>query len=184
MNLLHYYIEKQNDDMLPVIYDAITHLQKKYFQSGLNRLTTSLIEQEIPYFLDNALADFFDDVCKNLEIKEYYFMDKPPRFILQNGEIQSLFIVLEEKNLEEHISILKDEDAPKEWIEKINSKELIPYFETEDGFYMPESPSSCNHLLKPTIINGQKDYYCAIIENHHSNKSSLLYTIETSSQLH
>ncbi len=183
-NIIDYYIDKQEEDLLGTVRDIVIEMQKEYFRNRLHKLTMSLVKNEAPYFLDSALADFFDSTCKKLGVKEYYFIPKPSRFILRGASKESLLIVLTDKDLEEHINILRDEEAPESWIERLQSKQYVPYFESGDGFYTPETQKSLDPFLQATIVEGQENYYCALIDAPAEDYSLPILNLKTINMLH
>jgi CheY-like chemotaxis protein len=162
-NVIDYYIDKQTDNLLDVLHRTVYEMQKVYFQENLCALTMSLIESKTPCFSDCALADFFDETCDRLDVKEHYFLSGPPRFVLRSSDAESTLIVMSDDDLEQHMTIINEEDGPIEWIEKLASKEYVPHFISEDGFYTPETQGSADPMVKATVICGEQNYYCALI---------------------
>jgi DNA-binding response OmpR family regulator len=179
-NVIDFYIDKRSENMLFEVRSAIIGMQKSYFQENLSKATMSLIQQDAPYFFDEEVAVFFEEKCLELKINEYYFLSNPPRFLLKSDEIEYFFLVFTEVNLNEHVVILKEEDAPAEWVDKLESGNYIPYFNTDDGFYMPEKEINHDPLIKSVIVEGDVSYYCAIIKSRdclQKNKSATIYNL-------
>jgi response regulator RpfG family c-di-GMP phosphodiesterase len=164
-NIIDYYIDKQTDGLLGKVQSVVAKMQKEYFFEQLKTLTMDYIKQEAPCFLDSALADFFDDICMELDVNEYHFSAEKSHFILHSNEKTYSMITLDDAKMEEHIQIIKDEDGPNEWVEKLKTKMYVAYFDSEDGFYTPETQTNEHPLVKATIINGKQNYYCAVVEN-------------------
>ena len=72
---------------------------------------------------------------------------------------------------------MQEEDAPIEWINKLEKGSYIPYFTTEDGFYMPEKEVDYDPLIKAVLIVGEVDYYCAVIESTEHRKKNKVATV-------
>lgn len=162
-NIIDYYIDKQTDNLLDVLHRTVDEMQKVYFQDNLSALTMSLIERKTPCFLDCALADFFDETCDRLGVKEHYFMSNPSRFVLRSASGESTLVVMNDSDLEQHITIIKEEDGPAEWVDKLKTKEYIPNFISEDGFYTPETQGDADPMVRATVIRGEQTYYCALL---------------------
>ncbi len=162
-NIIDYYIDKQTDNLLDVLHRTVYEMQKTYFQDNLSSLTMSLLERKTPCFLDCALADFFDETCDRLGVKEHYFLPNPSRFVLRTSEGESQLLVMTDDDLQQHITIIQEEDGPVEWIEKLASKQYVPHFISEDGFYTPETQGNADPMVRATVIRGEQDYHCALL---------------------
>ncbi|MGS2718877.1 hypothetical protein ACVBE9_11930 [Eionea flava] len=166
-NIIDYYIDKNSDDLLNDVQHAVTKMQKSYFHENLKSLMMSFMKKEAPCFLDSQLAEYFDETCISLRVNEYYFMPETSRFILRSSQKDTLLIIASDKDIEEHINIIKEEDGPTDWIEQLLTQQYVPFFNSNDGFYTPETQINKNPLLKATVIKGKEhNYYCALVDNH------------------
>ncbi len=163
-NIIDYYIEKQDDNLLSTVRDIVRDMQKSYFQRRLQTMTLSFVESGATYFLDTAAANFFDDLYNKVGATEHFFMESPSRFAINCNGRQNLLLVLTEADLLEHITILKEEQGPEEWINALSEKKYVPYFNSSDGFYDPDCPNVNFPLHKAMIVEGQQVYYFALIE--------------------
>jgi CheY-like chemotaxis protein len=163
-NIIHYYIKKSDENMLEQLTNAIKKLQTAYFQDLTSHIKNSAVDINTPFFTDAALADYFQKMCAQLNIKEYFYLSNPSRFNLKARDgTESLCLIYTEEDIKEHLKILEEEDAPADLIQKIASHEFIPLFSSEDGFYEPESFNHNSYLYPAQKITGTTNYYCAII---------------------
>jgi CheY-like chemotaxis protein len=164
--IIDYYIDKHSDNLLAEVQRVVAEMQKSYFHENLQSLMMSFIKKEAPCFLDSALADFFNKTCVSLGVEEYYFMPETSRFILRSPDTDTLLIVLDDKDMDEHIDIIKEEGGSPLWIEKLRARQYLPFFNSHDGFYTPETHNGGNPLLKTTTIIGrEQNFYCALVPN-------------------
>lgn len=166
-NIIDYYIDKNSDDLLNEVQHAVTKMQKSYFHENLQSLMMSFMKKEAPCFLDTQLAEYFDETCISLHVSEYYFMPETSRFILRSPNKDTLLIIASDKDIEDHINIIREEEGPAAWIEQLLTRKYVPFFNSNDGFYTPETQSNKHPLLKAKVIVGkEQNYYCALVDNH------------------
>ncbi len=163
-NIIHYYIKKSDENMLEQLTNAMNRLQNAYFQDLTSHIKNEAVDVNTPFFADAELAEFFQSVCSDLDVKEYFYLSNPSRFTLQsrNGN-ESLCLIYTEEDIAEHLKILEEEDAPTDLIQRIASHEFIPLFSSEDGFYEPESFNHSVQVYPAIKVSGTTNYYCAVI---------------------
>lgn len=165
-NLIHYYINKSDENMLEQLTNAINKLQNAYFHDLTSHIKNEAIDVNTPFFADAELADYFQILCRDLDIKEYFYLSNPSRFALQARDgSQSLCLIYTEEDIEEHLRILEEEDAPGDLIESIASHQFIPLFCSEDGFYEPENFGNSMQIYPAQKVSGKTNYYCAVISH-------------------
>jgi hypothetical protein len=172
-NTIHYYIKKSDENMLEQLTNAINQLQNAYFQELSSNIKTEAVDVNTPFFADTELANYFQSICESIDVKEYFYLSNPSRFALQARDgSQSLCLIYTEEDIEEHLKILEEEDAPADLIKSIASHEFIPLFASEDGFYEPESFGGSMQIYPAQKVVGQTNYYCAVISEHETVKET------------
>lgn len=163
-NIIHYYIKKSDEKMLEQLTKAITKLQNAYFQDLTSHIKNAAVDVNTPFFTDSVLADYFQLLCEELDIKEYFYLSNPSRFTLQSRQgTESTCLIYTEEDIVEHLKILEEEEAPADLIQRIASRQFIPLFNSEDGFYEPESFNHSAQLYPAKKVVGKTNYYCAVI---------------------
>lgn len=163
-HVIHYYLTKNDPNMLRELEDAILQLQSIYFRELSSRLKTDAMDSETPFFTDSALADYFQNLCNHHGIREYYYLASPSRFVMRDkNNDEHVCVIYSEEDMLEQIQILQEEDAPATLIEKLSSRRYVPYFPTADGFYVPELDDADDYLHEATEIRGETLYYCAFV---------------------
>lgn len=166
-NIIHYYIKKSDENMLEQLTNAINKLQNAYFQDLTSHIKNEAVDVNTPFFADAELADYFQKVCSELDVKEYFYLSNPSRFTLQTRDgSESLCLIYTEEDIAEHLKILEEEDAPSDLIQRIASRDFIPLFNSEDGFYEPESFNHSVNIYPAQKVTGKTNYYCAVIPQH------------------
>lgn len=179
-NIIHYYIKKSDESMLEQLTNALIKLQHAYFQDLTSHIKNSAVDVNTPFFTDAVLAEYFQTVCRELDIKEYFYLSTPSRFTLRSRTgSESICLIYTEEDIAEHLKILEEEDAPIELIKGIASRQFVPLFTSEDGFYEPESFNHSVQLYPANTITGKTNYYCAVITQQDTSLPKIS-TVKTS----
>ena len=163
-NVIHYYLKKNDLNMLQDLEAAINRLQHAYFNELSSSLKAAAIDSGTPFFADPQLASYFQETCKSLGVTEYYYLTNPSRFALHTrGNTNYSCVIYTEEDLAEHLQILQEEGAPSALCRAIESRQFVPLFKTADGYYEPGVENAINHTYPATHVPGRVDYYCAVI---------------------
>jgi len=165
-NTIHYYLKKNDANMLQDLETAINQLQHAYFNELSSTLKAEAIDSGTPFFADPQLARYFQQACESLGVTEYYYLTNPSRFALRTREGSNFSCVIyTEEDIAEHLQILQEESAPKTLYSAIESHKFVPLFQTADGFYEPGMKDASASIYPAVHISGAVNYYCAIIED-------------------
>lgn len=163
-NTIHYYLKKNDVDMLADLETAINQLQHAYFNELSSSLKTEAIDSGTPFFADPQLARYFQDACESRGITEYYYLTNPSRFALRARDGKNFSCVIYTgDDIAEHLQILQEEGAPQGLCDAIESRKFVPLFHTADGFYEPSNADAAANIYPATHVSGVVDYYCAIV---------------------
>lgn len=183
-NTIHYYLKKNDANMLQELEATIHQLQHAYFNELSSSIKAEAIDSGTPFFADPQLARYFQESCDSLAVTEYYFLSNPSRFALstQSGN-KFLCIIYTDDDIAEHLQVLMEESAPENLYAAIESRKFIPFFKSADGFYEPSLPDSITNIHPAQHIQGRVNYYCAIIADTEDN-NELVITTYANSILH
>ena len=163
-NTIHYYLKKNEGNMLQDLEVAIRQLQHAYFNELSSSLKTEAIDSGTPFFADPRLAGYFQQACESLEVAEYYYLTNPSRFALRTRTGSNFSCVIyTEEDMVEHLQILKEEGAPKTLYIALESRKFVPLFQTTDGFYEPGIVDAISNIYPATHVAGVVNYYCTIV---------------------
>ncbi|MCE3253716.1 MAG: hypothetical protein K0Q67_2736 [Cellvibrio sp.] len=163
-NIIHYYLKKNDENMLQDLEVAIHQLQHAYFTELSSSLKAGAIDSGTPFFADPQLADYFQQACEDLEVIEYYYLTNPSRFALRTRSGNNFSCVIyTEEDMAEHLQILQEEGAPETLYAAIESRKFVPLFQTADGFYEPGIANAMANIYPATHISGVVNYYCATV---------------------
>lgn len=163
-NIIHYYLKKNDLNMLPDLEAAINRLQYAYFNELSSSLKAAAIDSGTPFFADPQLAAYFQDTCNSLGVTEYYYLTNPSRFALHtHAGVNYSCVIYTEEDIAEHAQILQEESAPRSLYNAIDSRKFVPLFKTADGFYEPGIVDAASNIYPATKVSGRVDYYCAVV---------------------
>jgi CheY-like chemotaxis protein len=163
-NTIHYYLKKNDGNMLQDLEVAIHQLQHAYFNELSSSLKAGAIDSGTPFFADPQLANYFQEACESLEVAEYYYLTNPSRFALRTRTGSNFSCVIyTEEDMAEHLQILQEEGAPKTLYTALESRKFVPLFQTADGFYEPGIMNAVSNIYPATHVSGVVNYYCAIV---------------------
>jgi CheY-like chemotaxis protein len=163
-NTIHYYLKKNDENMLQELEETIHQLQHKYFNEISSSIKAEAIDSGTPFFADLELARYFKKSCEGLDVIEYYYLTNPSRFALKTKDNRTfLCIIYTADDITEHLQVIKEEGGPDSIYAAIKSHAFIPYFPTADGYYEPGIKNPENNIHPADTIKGKTNYYCAVI---------------------
>lgn len=163
-NTIHYYLRKNDDNMLQELEATILQLQHAYFNELSSSIKAEAIDSGTPFFADPQLARYFQTACESIGVTEYYYLTNPSRFALRtNNQDKFLCVIYTEEDITEHLQVLIEENAPGDLYSAIESRKFIPYFQSADGFYEPNMKNTIANIYPATHVQGKVNYYCSVI---------------------
>lgn len=175
--LINHYVFKNRSNMVGELNSAITRLQNDYFRDMSRIVKSRALEGSHTIFTEPALSNYFFDVCKHLDVSEYYFVTQPSRYILRTRSGNEIaMLIFSEAELERHALILREEAAPKKLIDHVESRKYVPFFDSDDGYYEPDKHSENAFLLKAHEVAGKHKYYCSIYSPRNCSRDDIPLT--------
>lgn len=166
-DLIDFYIGKNEEDLISRLRQIVDTLNVRYFMD-LMPLSNHDALTQIPFIFDSTFADYFEQVCEDLAIVEYYFVTNPGGFLLIDklGNISRL-ITLTHKDYQLSIDETVNAGASEECINLLNQKTHIPFFQNDAGEFEPKFVDSWKqHIYEITRVSGSEEYLCAVIKGH------------------
>ncbi|MFL0808943.1 MAG: hypothetical protein K6L76_00875 [Agarilytica sp.] len=166
-DLIDFYVGKNEDGLINRLNTIVKTLNARYFMDLMPISPIDALAQ-IPFIFDSNFADYFEQICEELEATEYYFVTNPGGFLIidKYGNISRL-IVLTNEELTASLTELETKNAPSECIEKFRNYSHIPYFQDADGIFQARLFEDWQSHMHPMItVKGEQNYYCALVKNH------------------
>ncbi len=166
-DLIDFYIGKNEEDLISRLNQIVDTLNVRYFMD-LMPLSNHDALSQIPFIFDSVFADYFEQVCEDLGIVEYYYVTNPGGFLLidKMGHISRL-IVLTQNDYQNAIEEAKTAGASDECLGKLDQKTQIPFFQNDNGEFEKEYVKSWQeHMYSVSSIAGREEYFCALVKDH------------------
>ncbi|MBI3187561.1 MAG: response regulator [Gammaproteobacteria bacterium] len=158
------YLNKNDTNLSEKLNNIIQKQQQAYFREVSKRFYCS--GAVIPDFMfEDAFADYFSEICRDNNIKEYYLTTESNGFVLfgENKHDYYRLLVYSTEDIRAQWEIAESQYAPAELIKKLAVADVIPDFWKTSGTYDPAYASNWqNFVFVPgKIIQGTRQtYYC------------------------
>ena len=108
------------------------------------------------FFYHYQFTSFFEQLCEEYKIVEYYFIKRPYGFFLFTGEGDPYYLLMSTyEDLVTHFEIALSEGAPSRLLKALVPQDVIPFFwQTSDGYYDDSKVKhwqGCLHPIDNTI---------------------------------
>lgn len=165
-SLIQRFVQKFEIGMEENLIAYLKELTLQYFQNLSSPLLSHLqTENQLP-LSDTIFIDFFNNLCTNNNINEYYLIDKHGSFLLidKSGK-KSCLIVQSDKGIDAWLSIYSiDNEIPKNDINDIKQRIKIPFFGIGIEPWQVDINSWSKHFYNANHLDGNEKYFWALID--------------------
>ncbi len=169
-DLIDFYIGKNEEDLSNRLNAIINTLNLRYFMD-LIPISNHDAMVQTPFIFDSEFADYFEQVCDDLNIVEYYYVTNPGSFLLIDklGNMSRL-IVQTYPDYEHSVSEIIDRGASSACIERLQQTTHLPLFYDEDGVFQDDYLTQWEeHIYPVTPVEGKKEgYLCALVDKKYT----------------
>jgi len=157
------YIRKDTQNLSDQIKEHINSLNQQYFYENTRLLLSHLeVEQRLPVS-DPVFISFFNKLCEERKIKEYYLIDKYGSFCIVDEDKNIFYLIIHtEKTLNTFVEVYRDAKWAQDLLEKTKRHELVPFFGiNREAWEVNENEwDSC--FYKPYVLDGENQRYFII----------------------
>lgn len=134
--LIDRFISKHEPNLLNLIVEHIRDLQGAFFRRITTTIRDVLTLKFLAFMTDGVFLRYFDDLCRQRQVAEYYVRAYPPGvdLIRADGD-SSVLVVLSEDEVEVRVAAARDAGAPSDMLEQMDRGEIITHFPSEGGYY-------------------------------------------------
>lgn len=157
------FLLKTNDNLITELRMCLSQLTREYFVEQTKQLRNNIETNCRLPLSDPDFEKFFLNLLKDMNIKEYYLIDKLGSFLLIDSNNERFYLVVHtEKSLNDFTNLYSEPDC-RIFVDQIMSRRKIPYFGDVD-------PSSIDlgdwgkYLHVPQKYIGEKLYYWCIFK--------------------
>lgn len=167
--LIDCFVKKNDPNITELINESIIALQRDYFRGMSDLIVKMLSVKGVRCLQDPVFADFFEKLCRQHNITEYYLTENTGSFLLLDINAKpSCLIVKNREDLNHYCELAIDNQASPEVIEQLRSGEAIPYFWQADGALQNEWSDWSSYLHPAQRLEGHDTYFYAFVDNPHS----------------
>lgn len=162
--IIDLYVNKSDLYTNKQISSYIKSLQLSYFQTKAESLNSMLMYSSAQCLADDKFINFFNELCLEHNIIEYYLIENTGCFLLTSldGSLRSL-IVKNRQDLFLHYELAVDNNAPECVLRQLESGQSVPYCWPADEFYNSEVEWN-NKLYPANKLQANDIYYYALID--------------------
>lgn len=165
--LIDKFIVKGHSEVGKVLVSTIQHLQKSIFQQLSEAIIQGLASEPDACLADLAFINFFNQLCADLNVTEYYLIDTSGSFLLLDRKGQrTWFIVKQDETIEEVVQQALETNAPVSVIEALRKREKIAYFSTPRDYVRTEGDRWKTAVYPAKKLEGEANrvYYYSLVK--------------------
>ena len=128
-NIIDCYIRKGEENTMEEIEFYINLLSHEYFINLSAHIFNAISSNKLRFMKDPQFINLFNNTIRELNITEYYLINRYGSYILINQDNRFVFVCYTQDTLDEICEIYSDEASVKNYIDKINNEQYIPFFD-------------------------------------------------------
>lgn len=159
------FLTKHDPDIETTLPRQIKRLQNEYFAATTEALGTAFRRGDAPFLADDGVTDVVNDLIKSRNVVEHYLYTHPNGVLLadHNGGVMML-VLADDETLRSQWEVARENGAPKELLEVMASRRVIPLFPTSTGYYeRGMSAPWSGHLHPAQRIDGDRPWHSALV---------------------
>jgi CheY-like chemotaxis protein len=186
------FIRKNDPQAIDKLQKAIVELQRRYFERASAFVSETLALGNFRFLRDPAFREVLRGISATFQPVEYYVHCNPTGLLLLDAwGIGRFLLVQTDDDLRTHFEIAADHGAPPDLLDALRDGDMLPWFDTRDGFYHEGVEPGTNNLYPATAVHGEQWYYYALIDQverfqlqHVKSYNSWLRERDLSSSVH
>jgi CheY-like chemotaxis protein len=159
------FLTKHDPEIEKTLPRQVLRLQDEYFKTTTDGLAAALRRQDMQFMTDTAVIEAIDGLIKSRVVVEHYLTASPCGALLvdQNGGAL-MFVVLDSETLRSQWEVARDNGGPKELLDLLASRRVIPLFPTASGYYEKEVGTAWSrHLYPAQSIDSDRVWYTTLV---------------------
>lgn len=167
--IIHRFISKSDPSLPSKLKHATCALKEAYFRDLTALLFPYLESNRTNLTKAPAYVNFVKNLHDQFAAVECYVTDSNGScvFLTANGKA-TWFIIKHESELENFVTLAKDQEASPDFIQSLVRHEMIPFFFSDEDYQRPANDWEI-FLHKAQPLVGVKGYHYAIIEGYSSH---------------
>lgn len=163
------YIPKHLNNLATVVEETTKELQLQYFNEMSDFVVKLISAQKLSCLQDEKFQQFFQSVCQQHHIVEYYLLEPSGSFLLLDSDANvSCLVVKNDADLDRYCQIAKTKNLSFEVIQPVMSRKKIPYFWQSSESIHNDWNDWSYYLYPADKIIGNEAYYIALIKDSYA----------------
>lgn len=165
--LIDQFILKSDPNVMEKICEVIHDMQLQYFLEK-SALMTKMLAFDSPGFLtDPSFCERFHNICKTNRIVEYYLTENTGTFLLLDAQGGAKWLIVNSpEEIEMQVELARDNNAPADVIEKLQSERCVIHFWQPERAHEIDPIEWESYLLPAQKIVGKSvSYFYALVDN-------------------
>ncbi|KTD14248.1 response regulator [Legionella israelensis] len=157
--LIDRYIKKSDANAADLITKSIYELQLQYFQSMSDMFVKMLSVSSPSCLQDKTFIDFFQTICAENKVVEYYMVDNSGSFLFLDDDANASFLMVKNaKDMKSYYDFALDNGAGADILQQIGSGEKIPYF-GDASMNIPQNIQWSSYLVPAKELVANEIYF-------------------------
>lgn len=158
------FLLKSDENLMTNLLSEIKKLAEEYFLTSTQFVKESIeISRDLP-LTDVIFEEFFQNLIKQKNIKEYYLADENGSFLLIDATGERYYLIIHTNESLNRFTNLYNEPDFEHYTQQIANRYKIPFFGLNIDPTKIELRQWSNFLFAPQIINGKDIYYYHILK--------------------
>lgn len=162
-----FIIKKDLDSLLVDLKKTVYDLQYQYYTELTSQVIANLALEGQRCYMDPNFANYFESVCQDNNIVEFYLLDKCGSYLLLEADGKaSILAVKALEDIQEYIDLVNHaENIPKHVADQIISYNSFPLFLSQQDYNTPFSQWE-KYLHPANCLEGENNkYYVSLISD-------------------
>ena len=157
------FMRKGEGKLFEQLGERITELQRQYFADQSRFVAEALSYDSMEFLRDPGFIEFFQDLCRERGVTEYYVSNEPTGLVLGDGDGRiTLLAVQSEAQMAATRELASGLGVERELVNEIARRRMMPVFWWGEGESEGEPRAWANHLYPAgSLASG---YYYALVE--------------------
>lgn len=162
---INYFICKDDPNIDVLLAESVTRLSMDYFKNKTQHLANHIeSDYQLPQS-DPAFAEFFQSLCKEKKIREFYLADKNGGMLLVDENNESHYLVIHsDHSLDSFKELYEQDNDYIFFMRSIGNRHKIPFFGKDANAWEVPVEQWTHHFYDPQILKGRETYYWKLIE--------------------
>jgi CheY-like chemotaxis protein len=158
------YFVKQDAGLIDTLGAGIANQKQAFFTEITRPLLATLCLDDMSFLQDAAVADELAALWKDDGAVEYYSCCEPPGVLMVAADgMAKLVVVYDDSAIQAHAEIAREADAPKELVELLERRAIVPVFPNNSYYSEQLSRSWRQNVWPNNRLDGARLWHVGVV---------------------